>query len=237
MGARMQRLLHDSQAENATILIVALGDSVTRGSTRAGILDLCSVWHQMLKQELASRYPKTVFNVLNAGVGGDTAKHALARLERGVLSHRPDVVLVGFGLNDAGAGREGLQEFHASMTATVQRIRESTGADVLLLTPNWKNTSDNPQVTEEHRKLGLAAKMAEQQNKGIMAAYAQVIRQVGDELAVPVADVYAQWQRLHDEGRNTNDLLANGLNHPNAEGHRIAAACVLGVIHRCLLLD
>ena len=56
---------------------------------------------------------------------------------------------------------------------------------------------------------------------------AEAVRQVARELNVPVADVYAEWERLAADGTNTDDLLANGLNHPTAEAHAIPAQLLL----------
>ncbi len=51
-----------------------------------------------------------------------------------------------------------------------------------------------------------------------------------EECKVAVADVYAEWQKLSDRGIDTTAMLANGLNHPDAEGHRIAADTIMKAI-------
>ena len=38
--------------------------------------------------------------VINAGISGHTTTEGLARLDRDVLQHKPDLVTVSFGLND-----------------------------------------------------------------------------------------------------------------------------------------
>ena len=55
---------------------------------------------------------------------------------------------------------------------------------------------------------------------------AQMIRDLGKEYNVPVADDSAAWQKALDAGVNQETLLAQGL-HPNAKGHAIAAAEIL----------
>ncbi|MCA9839048.1 MAG: SGNH/GDSL hydrolase family protein, partial [Trueperaceae bacterium] len=62
------------------------------------------------------------------------------------------------------------------------------------------------------------------------AKTAQVIRVCAREIGLPLADVYASWQALAEEGQDTNYLLANGLNHPTAEGHRLTAELIFELI-------
>jgi lysophospholipase L1-like esterase len=52
-----------------------------------------------------------MISVLNAGLGGENASGALARLERDVIRHDPHLVTVCLGLNDSRSGKEGLEPF------------------------------------------------------------------------------------------------------------------------------
>ena len=49
-------------------------------------------------------------------------------------------------------------------------------------------------------------------------------------LQFPIADAYAEWQLLESLGVDTTALLANGLNHPNAEMHKVFADKLYDVI-------
>ena len=53
--------------------------------------------------------------------------------------------------------------------------------------------------------------------------YVQGLRDVAFELKVPLADAYAEWKELEQKGVDTTALLANGMNHPNADLHKIFA--------------
>jgi len=211
----------------APVLIITLGDSVTMGATSLGKFDFEAVYHNQLKKLLEKQYPDTVFSVINAGVGGDTVEGGVLRLERDVIVHNPDLVIIGFGLNDTGAGFTGLEKFRISLSKIVEEIQGKTNADVVLLTPNFMNTSDNANVSDLHRKEGLPIKFAERQNSGVTAKYAEVICSVGQKLNVPVADTYKAWETLAENGMDTNLLLANGLNHPIPEAHCIVPGCAL----------
>ena len=70
--------------------------------------------------------------VINAGIGGHQSVQGLERLEKDVLAHTPDLVLVLFGGNDANYGS--LETFRPAMTEMVTRLQQA-GCEVILLTP------------------------------------------------------------------------------------------------------
>ena len=204
------------------VLIVAFGDSVTQGYTKANTIEPKYVYHQRLKEQLEIQYPLTTFSVINAGVAGFTAEGSLGRLQRDMIRYQPDLVLIGFGLNDAVVlGVTGLEQFRYSLQTIIERIRAESESDLILLTPNFMVTSDNPNIhsTERHYLAGLLPI----QTEGILAGYAEVIRKVALNNNLPLADVYQSWSDLALSGTDTNTLLANGLNHPTAEAQKIPA--------------
>lgn len=73
--------------------IVFFGDSLTEGIDGASYL-------RVLGERAAADPGLRGVEMINAGVGGDTTEHLLARLERDVLAQRPDAVVVFVGAND-----------------------------------------------------------------------------------------------------------------------------------------
>lgn len=205
----------------APVLIVAFGDSVTQGMTALGVQEPDAVYHARLKRALEAAHPLATFSVINAGQSGQTAVGALASLDRDVLRHQPDLITLSFGLNDAWGGEAGLPSFRAAIETMITRVRAETSADVLVLTPTFMNRADNPRVAPEHRSL--VAQMAEVMNSGTLARYAQAVRDAASAQQAACIDVFAAWQQLADSGIDTDDMLANGLNHPTGEAHAIAA--------------
>lgn len=95
--------------ENKIPTIAFLGDSVTQGcfeiyETEQGyvetIFDKSSAYHKRLEEMPSMLYPNVPINIINAGISGDTSWGGAERLDRDVLSHNPDLVVVCFGLND-----------------------------------------------------------------------------------------------------------------------------------------
>lgn len=230
---RFRGAIRDKEADfraRGSVVLVAFGDSVTMGATAPGVLEPDLVYHQRLKRMLEAWRPKAVFSVINSGIGGDTAERALDRIERDVLRHRPDLVLVAFGLNDASDDPSHLPRFESSLRAILDRIARETEADAMLLTPPFMAARESDAVADEHR--ALVPRMVALQTGGHLARYAEAIRAAGRRAGVPVADVYAAWEALAAQGMDTTAMLANGLNHPTGEAHAIAARCVLEAIER-----
>jgi acyl-CoA thioesterase-1 len=227
--SRLTRLNKKLQGKKP-VIIAAFGDSVTQGASSKGFLDPESVYHNQLKKLLENRYPNVTFSVINSGIGGDEATDGLARLDKSVIRFSPDLVIVGFGLNDSvNNGLAGISKFEQTIAQIIKRIKQQTDAEIILLTPNFLATSDNVNIQNEHRQKGWAKKFPRIQNSGILEQYAHAIRLLGSENDIPVADIYSEWKRM-SEAIDTNSMLINGLNHPDARGHRIAAETIMTLI-------
>ena len=136
----------------AGVVIVAFGDSVTQGFTAIERLESEAVYHRRFARSLQAAYPLAVFSVINAGMGGQTAKGAMCMLDRDVLGHAPDLVIIGFGLNDAyQGGLDGVEVFSATIETMVSRIRAETPADLALLTPNFMLSAENENIHPSHQ--------------------------------------------------------------------------------------
>jgi lysophospholipase L1-like esterase len=229
--SRFHRRITDvsQRKEKSPVLIAALGDSVTFGSGAEGELLGDDVYHAQLQRLLEKQYPQCAFRVINAGKNGQNAAGGLAELESIVLPSQPDLVLIGYGLNDAAGGEQaGLPEYSQALETLISRTREASCANIILLTPNMMPHHDNEKIPDKWRHV--TELFLRLQNEGILAAYAQCVREVGAKNNVAVADVYAAWEELEARGVDTTAMLANGLNHPDAEGHRLAAGVLLQVI-------
>lgn len=205
----------------ATATVVAFGDSVTAGA-RPGLVAPEQAYPAQLQSLLGVK-------VINAGVGGNDTTHLLARLDRDVLSRRPDAVVLMAGLNDAAyvdpgpvarlSPRVPPEAFRRNLAALAQRIRQA-GARVLLVTPNpmtrayaygrfgYYATHDINASLEQHRAAMLAA---------------------ARDLRCPLVDLYAAWQNRRDLDR----LLVDGI-HPGVEGHARIADLLLPALEELL---
>lgn len=206
------------------VVLAALGDSVTQGVMEHRLLDSSATYHRLLQRELEAFFPTTTFNGINAGVSGDTAAGGLERLERDVIGHNPDLVLIAFGLNDSIRGRLALGDFEGAVREMIKRVREKTSADIVLVTPPFMATRSGPLIHPEHTPH--VEEILRAQNDGTLAAYAESLRVIAAKEHLVLADVQAEWKRLQETNVDTNLWLCNGLNHPDPRGHHLASVVI-----------
>jgi len=191
-----------------SVKIVAFGDSITAGgdATRPEL-----IFWQRWADELARKYRRARINILNGATGGDSTVQGLQRLQTKVLDHKPDVVLVGFGMNDHNKGGVPIPQFEQNLKQMITRIRDETPAEIILFSalppnPQWKFGSQH------------------------MQDYAAATEREARETACAYADVYDNWETLAAR-KKPEDLLGNNINHPNDFGHWIyyRVFCELGL--------
>jgi lysophospholipase L1-like esterase len=182
------------------VKIVAFGDSITAGgeASRPELI----FWNRYAK-ELRSRYPDARITIENGATGGDSTVQGLERLRSKVIDLCPDLVLIGFGMNDHNRGGVPVPQFQENLKQMIALIHNQTGAEVILYSafppnPKWSFGSHH------------------------MADYAAATEGVAREMACAYADVFDNWQSLAAR-KKPEDLLGNNINHPNDFGHWIYA--------------
>lgn len=209
-------LMDRSQLEaEGPITIVAFGDSVTHGALLDEINYETVYWNRLRKKILAVRNYVPV-NVINAGIGGVTAKESIKRMERQVLAHHPDLITVCFGLNDVNGS---LEDYLSSLRTILEKGKES-GSDVIFMSPNMMNTYVAEDTPVEH--LEYASLTAEYQNSGKVDLFIYSAMELAEKVGVTVCDCYSHWKKL-SETQDTTMLLVNRINHPVPEMHELFA--------------
>ena len=213
-------------------LITFFGDSVTHGAFECPegaavdcIFDFDAVYHHQLQQMLLEVNPWLPVNILNAGVAGDHAAAALGRLEQDVISHRPQLCIVNFALNDVMTLSE--KDYLDALREIFTRLR-AAGIAPILLTPNMLNTYVHPETAERYR--AFAAMTAQAQTEGRMTKRVNAARALANEMQVVVADAYAVWEEMQRQGRDVTACLSNYINHPTREMHRVFAKAIFDVL-------
>lgn len=208
--------------EKGPITIVAFGDSVTHGAVGHN-LDFEAVYWRKLAQMINAKWRYIPVNVINAGIGGLTATNSLPRMDSQVLSHSPDLVIVCFGLNDVN----GTLEDYISALKEIFGKCVSRGIETIYMTPNMLNTYVSANVRPENIKYAHVT--AEYQNSGKMDSFMNEGCKLAREMGIKVCDCYSKWKKLA-ETEDTTLLLGNGINHPNAEMHKLFAQSLFDVI-------
>ena len=201
--------------EYGPINIVIFGDSVSHGFMRDAA-DYENVYWNILKQKLNVFRDYIPVNMICASIGGTSAAASLARMEQQVLKHEPDMVIVCFGLNDVNGS---LERYLNALRIIFERCTQA-GAEVIFLTPNMLNTYVAEDTPPQH--LDYAKKTAEMQTSGRMDQYIYAAKQMALDMGVTVCDCYSKWKEL-SKTQDTTMLLANRINHPTPEMHRLFA--------------
>lgn len=216
------------------ITIAFLGDSVTQGcfecyytspSSLQTVFDYTSAYSTRVKEILNLLYPSVQINIINSGISGDNAIFGLSRIDRDVLRYNPDLVIVGFALNDSCGGEKGKENYYTAMDGIVKKVLDS-GAECMLLTPNMMNTKTSCHLQGD-LFLNLAKTFSEVQNSGMLTQYVDIIKQVARKNNVPVCDIYSKWLALNNAEVDVTELLANKFNHPVREFHYYVAIKII----------
>ena len=194
------------------VTIVCLGDSITGVYYHSGGL---RAYPEMLEIALQRIYPQARVTVRNAGISGDTTRGALARLDRDVIAHRPQLVTVMFGMNDLV--KVPLDEFKKNLTEITTRCRQA-GAEVLLC------TQDSVMETTARPSR-------------VLAEFTQAICDVGRNERVNVVDCHALYEGVRAKDALAWTLLHSDEIHPNMDGHKVfATAIAQGISGRAVSL-
>lgn len=213
--------------------IVFFGDSVTEGvfelmnNPQGGfdsVFDKDRVYHKILIEKLKKAYNGVALEAVNKGVAGNSSKDGLDRVAD-VLNEKPDLTVVCFGLNDAYMRDE--KSYGENMNAIFKAIK-SGGGECVFLTPNMMNTYIAEGTLPVLFKT--AADCAACQNDGVLDKLIETGRFYAKENGVYIADAYAEWKKLAFYGIDTTKLLANKINHPTREMHRLFADVLFDTI-------
>ncbi|MBQ8352048.1 MAG: GDSL family lipase [Clostridia bacterium] len=204
--------------QHGPINIVVVGDSVSHGCV-GGLFgnSYDTVYHNRLRLMINRTFPGIPVNIINTAVGGECASYADENFERDVLSHHPDLVIACFGLNDVNKEEE---VFCRSLGSLFDQCKKND-LDVIYLSPNMLNTYRSPLTADIY--FAYAQKTADMQNEGRMDRFMELARREAQERGIPVADCYAVWRALQENGVDTTLLLANYINHPLREMHALFA--------------
>ena len=213
-----EKLWLDKQGltEHGPINIVIFGDSISHGAIN-GYFDYENVYWNRLKKKLNATRDYMPVNMICAAIGGATAQKSLPRLEKQVLKHEPDLVIVCFGLNDIN---DELEKYLNALEKIFEDCKKS-GADVIFMTPNVLNTYVADGTPEKH--YAYAHKTAAMQNEGNVDRYITAAKDLALLMNVTVCDCYAEWKLMAAEGQDTTAMLCNHINHPTREMHKLFA--------------
>jgi acyl-CoA thioesterase-1 len=189
---------------NRTVNIVFHGHSVPAGYHKTPEVKPFESYPHLVNVGLAATHPFAVINVIKSCIGGESSPAGAARFERDALSHRPDILLIDYALNDAGMPIKEVENAWLAMIRSAKKAK----IPVVLLTPTG-NSGVNMKDVAHPLVIGT-----------------EMIRRLAAEEQVILADVSAAWQAELAKGTAESELLSQP-NHPNLRGHQLAADVIL----------
>ncbi len=184
------------------VKIVCFGDSITgtyyhTGGRRA--------WTQALEQTLVELYPQAQFEMINAGIGGNTSANGLERMDTDVLAHQPNLIIAMFGMNDTA--RLTTEDLRSNLNQIVQKA-QSIGSEIILMTPNAVAANDPIRPPDKLRD------------------FANVVREVARENNLILVDTYQIYEDIRKNNPPEWIRLMSDPIHPNMRGHRLFASII-----------
>jgi lysophospholipase L1-like esterase len=194
--------------------VIFLGDSITQGGAQPG------GYIDMLKEELRKKGLDQKYELIGKGIGGNRIRELLARLEKDVISQKPDVVFIMVGINDVGFftwhpedGGTPVDQYELGLTYMAKRIRQK-GGEVVLCTPT---------VIEERHD-------GKNPLDGQLDAYSEIVGKVAKNTGSKLCDTrkaFIAYLKKYNQENKPKDILTTDYVHLNEKGNRLVMETML----------
>jgi acyl-CoA thioesterase I len=153
------------------VKIIAIGSSSTTG---LWVLSPSATYPEVMRRELARLRPAARIEIINSGRVGETIGGSIARFERDVLAHAPDLVVWQLGTNDVawGGRADGLKD------RVIQGVRvlKASGVDVILMDLQY---APIVLASSQHALMqAVIAEVAREERVGLFSRYALMRRSI-----------------------------------------------------------
>ncbi len=198
------------RGERPTMLF--FGDSITTGCDSSGANDFTvepyiDSFPIMIHKHLTERFGE--INYVNTAIGGKNTQWARDTFEENVLSYKPDLLVLAFGMNDGDRDPDNYYALYREMLCKFARVCPDT--PVLLvgtMIPNFESDWLKNQRYHINRLYKLE----------------------GEYKNTAVCDMTRLSSELYEKGKRFRDMTGNNVNHPNDFLARIYAQAILKVI-------
>lgn len=187
--------------------IAFLGDSITQAGARPG--GYCHLIIEALNKKGLEVTPKY------AGISGHKSNQMLARLEKDVLSHKPQWMTLSCGVNDVWHGKRGveLEDYKKNITSIVDQA-QAAGIKVILLTSTMIKEDQSNDLNQT------------------LEGYNKFLVQLSKEKKCLLADLNGLMQetiKTMEKNAKGNTVTSDGV-HMNPSGNMMMAKGILAVM-------
>ena len=186
---------------NRCINIVCHGHSVPAGYFATPFVDTFHAYPHLLHRMIKERFPFAVTNVIVTAIGGENSVQGAKRFETDVLTHKPDILIIDYSLNDRAGG---LESAAAAWEEMIQKAL-SQNIKVILCTPTWDNSY-----------------YRQDENWEQLVLHAKQVRALAEKYNIGLADSFEAFSRQVTRPEDLVQYLSH-VNHPTKAGHELVA--------------
>ena len=202
----------DKLQQSRPLRVVTLGDSISDGSNASALYDqppFQPPYPELVRRGLDEMTSGDV-TMNNLSVGGTSTDWGLKQVDA-VVSGKPDLVILAFGMNDS-AGRTA-EAYGENTSGMIAAIRKQLPECEFVLVASMLGNRD--WTTLRHERF---------------AEYRSELLDLA-EPGIAVADLTSVWEEFLKRKKDC-DQTGNGVNHPNDFGHRVYAQVILSLLRK-----
>ena len=187
--------------------IISYGNSIAAGMESTNDqLRFQNRWVNHLK----TLFPTSNIKLEDATLPGYTTLEAIAYWEAYIGRKNPDLVLLGWGMNEANIGGMTPSDYKRNLITLAQKSKQFKNAEVVIYScfrpnENWRYAS--------HK----------------MELYTQAAKEAAATANCAYVDVYGVYEKVFAR-KNQPSLLSNNINHPNNFGHWLYLRAFMNVV-------
>lgn len=233
--------LHAKLTAGQDVQVLYYGDSVVYGANASGQVNCglqAPTYAQMISAYMRDKYKVNVTeqNAATGGTRSDQGAQYFPEYRTGLKNNpdgtqstyqaeavtvTPDLVVIGYGLNDSAQGRTTAQYIDSINTLVHKARQKWANVDILIVSPSLGNPEAGipgyPELSIYHDD--------DAQEQALLNWYDETAVHYG---GVAVAQVTKMYRQLyHKKGNRYRDFTGNNVNHPNDTGTRLIAQTCL----------
>jgi lysophospholipase L1-like esterase len=200
------------------VVIAFFGDSITAGAQASGkgrmkVVPQQPAYPALVFERLQKEYPDATLSYVNKAVGGKTTDWGQKQIDQ-IITAKPDLVFLAFGMNDAGNPNTRPEAYLANTRFMIDTLRKNNLDVSIVLVAEFYPNMDAPAFARPENR---------QKNRE------HLLSLFGEYENIAYVDV-GKVSRPMVERKKFCDISGNNVNHPNDFMHRVYADAIMNTL-------